>query len=315
MVISKRHAPTDVRPRDGGHPGPSAARRDGAGPDRRRQDLGQPGAPARVHLLPARLGDVGARGPEPLDAAGRGRRARALADPAGARCGEAPDAGAHQHGAQERAGQRHRRQRRAHPLERELAERGAAQDDRGRRCPPRHHRRPDRGARAVPRHPPAVARADPGEQLPRRQLRQRLQLRLRQHAVVVVADDAAADGEQPPHGVRAVVRRRRHRRRAAGRDAARPQHPRLGLRRHGAPRAQPRPRRPRAGRPVRRRRPRGRAAHPARRGPGRRVGPRPAGPARRHSRDLRRARPAAVRPAAPDLAGRHHPRLQPAARA
>ena len=33
----------------------------------------------------------------------------------GPRPGEAPDAGAHQHGAQERAGQRHRRQRRAHP--------------------------------------------------------------------------------------------------------------------------------------------------------------------------------------------------------
>ena len=47
-------------------------------------------------------------------------------------------------------------------------------------------------------------------QLPGRQLRERLQLRLHEHAGVELADHAAADREQPARGLRAAVRRRRH---------------------------------------------------------------------------------------------------------
>ena len=43
-----------------------------------------------------------------------------------------------------------------------------------------------------------------------RQLRERLQLRLHEHAGVADADDAAAAGEQPARGLRTAVRRRRH---------------------------------------------------------------------------------------------------------
>ena len=68
-------------------------------------------------------------------------------------------------------------------------------------------------------------------ELPGRQLRERLQLRLHEHAGVALADDAAADREQPARGLRAAVRRRRHVGAAARAGAREPQHPRLGDRR------------------------------------------------------------------------------------
>ena len=71
-------------------------------------------------------------------------------------------------------------------------------------------------------------------ELPGRQLRERLQLRLPEHVLVAIADDAAADGEQSAGGVRAAVRRRRHAGAAAGAGAREPQHPRLGDGRHDA---------------------------------------------------------------------------------
>ena len=58
-------------------------------------------------------------------------------------------------------------------------------------------------------HAARVARALPRLERADRRLRRRLQLRLRQHAVVAQPDDAAADGEQAARGVRAAVRRQR----------------------------------------------------------------------------------------------------------
>ena len=72
-------------------------------------------------------------------------------------------------------------------------------------------RRPDRGATSSARTralPSLELRLD--LELPGRQLRERLQLRLHEHAVVELADDAAADREQSARRVRAAVRRRRH---------------------------------------------------------------------------------------------------------
>ena len=74
-------------------------------------------------------------------------------------------------------------------------------------------------------------------ELPRRPVREQLQLRLPEHARVDVADNAAADREQPAGRVRAAVRRRRNRGAACRARAAQPQHPRFGARRLQSPAA------------------------------------------------------------------------------
>ena len=69
-----------------------------------------------------------------------------------------------------------------------------------------------------------------GSQLRGRQLRERLQLRLHEHARVADADDAAPGGDQSAVGVRAPVRRRGHVRPAARTTGEDAQHPRRGHR-------------------------------------------------------------------------------------
>ena len=120
------------------------------------------------------------------------------------------------------------------------------QAHRRRRRPQRHLRRSDRGVGARQGHGAAVARARHRSQLPRRAVREQLQLRLPQHARLDVADDAAADREQSARRVRAAVRRRRHRGAARRAGAAEPQHPRFGPRRLQSPAAAARARRSRA---------------------------------------------------------------------
>ena len=75
-------------------------------------------------------------------------------------------------------------------------------------------RRSDRRPGARQGHAAAVARDGARTELPGRQLRQRLQLRLLEHDVLAHADHAAADGSQSARRVRADVRRRRQRRRS-----------------------------------------------------------------------------------------------------
>ena len=94
----------------------------------------------------------------------------------------------------------------------------------------------------------AVDRDGARAELPGRQLRQRLQLRLLEHDLVADADHAAADGSQPAHRLRAHVRRRRQPGAAAGAGAGGSQHPRFGEGSRGRPRAAARRRRPGQGR-------------------------------------------------------------------
>ena len=156
------------------------------------------------------------------------------------------------------------------------------------------------------------ARLDPtGDRQPRqrRPVQRQPQLRLHQHDLLAQPDDAAPDGEQPPRGVRTDVRRQREHR--SGRpprpDAARPLDSRL--RDQEGRRSQARGR---AGRPPQGRRvSRGRAGHRTPHRAGRAAGaPRRAraGPARGHSRHLRRARRADVRPAGAGPPDRPDPR-------
>ena len=152
---------------------------------------------------------------------------------------------------------------------------------------------------------------DPGR--PPRRLRRRIQLRLRQHALVEERDDAAPGRDRSPRRVRAVVRRRagHERRRPPAAPRRRPQHPRRAARRCPPAAADARRRRPGEGGAVPRRRPRCRAAHPQRRAPGR---PRAAGlrETGRHSGPLRGPCPDDVRPAGagvpdgPDAGGDLH---------
>ncbi len=80
--------------------------------------------------------------------------------------------------------------------------------DRRRRLPARHLRRPDRGEGARQVHAAGVARARARAAAARRQLRLRLHLRL--HVDVVARTDQPAAGRnQSARGVRAPVRRRR----------------------------------------------------------------------------------------------------------
>ena len=74
----------------------------------------------------------------------------------------------------------------------------------------------------------AVAGAGDRSQLPRRSVREQLQLRLPEHTRVELGYDAAADGEQSAHRVRAALRRWWHARAAPGAGEAQPEHPRLG---------------------------------------------------------------------------------------
>ena len=92
-----------------------------------------------------------------------------------------------------------------------VADRRLSQAHRRGRRPQRYLRRSDRGAGAGQGHGTAVARARHRFELPRRPVREQLQLRLPQHARMDVADDAAAHREQPAGGIRTAVRRRRDR--------------------------------------------------------------------------------------------------------
>ena len=91
------------------------------------------------------------------------------------------------------------------------------------------------------RHAAALARVGDGADLPHRQLRQRLFLRLHQQHLVADGDHPEPARDEPAHRLPADVRRRRHARGAAGADAGGPQHPRLGDRRHRAPAEEARP--------------------------------------------------------------------------
>ena len=119
-----------------------------------------------------------------------------------------------------------------------------------------NHRAADRQGNGA-----ALARAGNRLQLRGRQLRQRVQLRLHEHAGVVVEDDPAADRGEPASRIRAALRRRRVSRRPQGRAPQERQHSRLGHRGHGASRTPPGPVGPHASRRVSRYAARGRAAH------------------------------------------------------
>ena len=79
-----------------------------------------------------------------------------------------------------------RRQRRSHARHQHLAHRRPSEAHRRRRRLQRDLGRSDRGAGARQGHAAAVARAGPRPQLPGRQLRERLQLRLHEHAGVAL---------------------------------------------------------------------------------------------------------------------------------
>ena len=74
----------------------------------------------------------------------------------------------------------------------------------------------------------AVAGAGDRSQLPRRAVREQLQLRLPEHARVELGYDAAADREQSAHRVRAALWRWRHSASSAWRRRSATEHPRLG---------------------------------------------------------------------------------------
>ena len=115
--------------------------------------------------------------------------------------------------AQQHAGARQRSgRRRAHAQSRRLAQRHAAEAHRGRQHHQREDRRSVRGRQAGRRHAAALAGADSRVELPGRQLRGRLQLRLPELHVVADAEHAAAARRRPARRLPAPVRRRRHRR-------------------------------------------------------------------------------------------------------
>ena len=126
-------------------------------------------------------------------------------------------------GARQRSGRR-----RAHAQPLRLAERRAAEADRG----SEHHQRQDRGSvrgrRARRRHVAALARAHARVELPGGQLRSRLQLRVPELDVVARPELAAAARVGSARRLSAAVRRRRHGVGAPGADAEGPQHPRFG---------------------------------------------------------------------------------------
>ena len=185
--------------------------------------------------------------------------------------------------------------------------------DRGRRrrdgAGGRHFDGPAPGPGVRPPHRAGIAPTGDRQPGQRRPVQRRSQLRLHQHHLLAEPDDSPADGEQPARGVRADVRRQReHRSGGAPRpDAARPLDSRLRDREGRRPQA-----RGRAGRqPQGRRVSRGRAGHRTAHRAGRAAaGLRPAraGPARGHSRHVRRARRADVRPAGAGPPDRPDPR-------
>ena len=197
-----------------------------------------------------------------------GRELRAVADPGAARAVReqmlvVSGLTHHQADALER-----RRQRRSRPRHEHVADRRAPQAHRRRRRPQRHLGRSDRraGARARTRALPSLELGVDLNYLVG-QLRERLQLRVHEHAGVEHADHAAADREQSARRVRAAVRRRRHGRAAA---CCAPGENRSILDSvHGGPGAPAGPARSRAiarGQRLRRLGARGRAANPERRG-------------------------------------------------
>ena len=122
----------------------------------------------------------------------------------------------------------------------------------GRRLRGRRLDRPDRRGSPRPRHGAAVAPAHAGADRLRGHVRQRLQLRLHEHAELAIAHAAPPDAGQPPGGVRAAVRRLgQHRPGRAGPAAARAaQHPGLGPRQDTRPERKARCGRPSPLRPV-----------------------------------------------------------------
>ena len=245
-----------------------------------------------------------------MDAEAGGRAHRAVAD---ARAADAvPEA--HQRAQQSRAEERvlvwQSRDRELH-----VPERRESEDDRGLRLRDGRDGRSDCRAAARQGDGAAVARARDRLQLRGRQLRQRVQLRLHEHAGLVVEDDPAADRSEPARGVRAAVRRWRLGRGSQGRAAQERQHSGLGDRGHGAPRPPPRAVGPHARRRISRHAARGRAAHSESRAAGRRCAAGRADAAGRRPVRLGRAREADVRPAGARAAGRHHARHHVPARA
>ncbi len=151
-----------------------------------------------------------------------------------------------------------------------VPERRAREDDRGLRLRDGDYGRSDHRAAARQGDGTAVARARDRLQLRGRQLRQRVQLRVHEHAGVVGEDDPAADRSEPARRVRAAVRRRRICRRSQSRAAQERQHSRLGDRGHGASRPPPRAVRPHPCGRISRHAARGRAPHSESRAAGRR---------------------------------------------
>ena len=137
-----------------------------------------------------------------------------------------------------------------------------------------------------PAHPVVLPRAGARDHRPRGQLRQRLQLRVHEHALVADTDDAAAVRDQSAQGVPTVVRAGRQPRGPQSRARLRPKHPRLGAPGRGTAAEQSRAHRQQPACRVPRLDPRRRAPHPESRGAQRTV--RAADPrgADRHSRHL-----------------------------
>ena len=96
---------------------------------------------------------------------------------------------------------RRRRQRRSHARHEHVADRRASEAHRGRRRAQRDLGRSDRGAASSARTRRCRRSSWPRSQLPGRQLRERLQLRLHEHAGVAVADTTALPTENNPRVV------------------------------------------------------------------------------------------------------------------
>ncbi len=150
-----------------------------------------------------------------LDADGRGTRLRVLAHPEAAR--EVPRG--HARALWARAPERlcaRRRTWRPRARGGVVPDRRAPEEDRRRRHPERHLRRPDRGAAPGRGDALRLARNRVRRLAHGRQLRLRLLLRVHQQPGVARTGDADAAGDEPAPGLRAAVRRHRHQPRPGG---------------------------------------------------------------------------------------------------
>ena len=198
-------------------------------------DARDAGAAARVRLHPERGGDE--RRSEPLEAGRRGHGLRVLVHPDAPRPLPGPPDDRERPLAAFRGGGSERRcalARGRRLVERHRRQAGARRERAG-----RDDGRSGRRGRAGAGYAAALAGAGDRQlqQQPGRQLRQRLRLRLPQHARVAHADHPAAHGAAPGRGLRAPLRRRGHGGPAAGGGTDGPEHPRRRDRGHRRPAA------------------------------------------------------------------------------